>query len=65
MPKDNAPDGSGAINFDSYLTATPPPVPVTTGAVKVINPTDKKTGPPKPTGLPRSAVGAFLDSYYE
>lgn len=63
-----APTGSGMINPDTYLTATPPPT-VTAGpaGVKVINGGDKKTGPPKPTSLGGTTTSkyAFPDDYWE
>jgi len=65
MPRDNGPGGKGSINFDSYVTATPPPASTTTTSVKVIVPTDKKAGPPKPASLGGTAMHAFPDSYYE
>jgi hypothetical protein len=40
------PSGSGCINFDSFVTATPPPT--APALPKMINGGDKKFGPPKP-----------------
>jgi len=67
MPKTGAgPGGSGTINPDSYQQDSPPPKPVTTNAVKVIVPTDKKTGPPKPMFAGgASNTGAFADTFWE
>lgn len=48
-------------DFDSYVTATPPPAPPV--AVKIINGGDAKTGPPKP-GAAKGA-GVNLDSFHE
>lgn len=66
MAQPNGPTGKGLINSDSFITVTPPPpAPVLTA--KVIVPTDKKTGPPKPAylGGNQSVIGGFGDSYYE
>jgi hypothetical protein len=62
----SGPSGKGAVNLDSYQTATPPPPPMTTNAVKVIVPTDKKTGPAKPAFLGGvSTTGAYPDCFWE
>jgi hypothetical protein len=43
------PTGNGVIDFDTYVTATPPPTPPV--PPKMINGGDKKFGPPKPKSL--------------
>lgn len=58
------PTGKGAINFDTYQTATPPPArPV---SVNVIVPTDKKTGPPEPLNRGGTAKSGHVnrDTFY-
>jgi hypothetical protein len=67
MPKTGAgPGGRGTVNLDSYQQDSPPPAPVTTTAVKIIVPTDKKTGPAKPASLggPSSTTGC-PDDFWE
>jgi hypothetical protein len=59
------PSGSGCINFDSFVTATPPPTPA--AAPKQINGGDKKYGPPKPKYLGGTTTSnhGFGDNYFE
>lgn len=59
------PSGSGCINFDSFVTSTPPP---TAAALpKMINAGDKKYGPPKPKdfGGTTSTNHGNRDNYFE
>lgn len=67
MPKTGSgPGGKGTISPDSYQQDAPPPAPVLTSAVKVINPTDKKTGPPKPKILGGATTTTGCpDTFYE
>lgn len=67
MPQQGkGPGGKGAINLDSYQQDSPPPPPLPSPApVKVIVPTDKKTGPPKPAFLGGNTAGAFPDTFWE
>lgn len=69
MASSKGPSGSGAINLDSYDGSVGPPMPPksATTAVKVIIPTDKKTGPPKPASLGGTAKSGTgnLDTYWE
>lgn len=59
------PSGNGCINSDSFVTATPPPVPA--ALPKQINGGDKKYGPPKPKNLGGTATSNHGDSstYFE
>ena len=59
------PSGNGAINFDSFLTVTPPPPPP--APVQKIVATDAKTGPPLPSSLGGSSKTGHgnKDSYWQ
>lgn len=59
------PSGSGCINFDSFVTATPPPT--APALPKMINGGDKKFGPPKPKSIGGTTTSNHGDSstYFE
>lgn len=59
------PSGNGCINSDSFVTATPPPVPPV--LPKQVNAGDKKYGPPKPKVLGGTTTSnhGCLDDYSE
>jgi hypothetical protein len=59
------PSGKGCINFDSYVTSTPPPTPP--ALPKSINGGDPKVGPPKPSNLGGTTKSNHgnQDTYFE
>lgn len=68
MASGKGPSGKGTVNQDSYDSSQGPPAIaiVATAPVKVIVPTDKKTGPPKPVSLGGSSkTTGSPDTYWE